>query len=46
LLVGTGRVVADTGLASSIAVGGEVAVRLCMSGEFVLMLKPATRFKL
>jgi hypothetical protein len=46
LLVGAGRVVADSGLASSIAVGGEVAVRLCMSGEFALVLKPATRFRL
>jgi hypothetical protein len=43
---GTGRVVADAGLGSSIAVGGEVKIKLCMAAGFVFTLEPATRFKL
>jgi hypothetical protein len=44
--LGTGTVVGDTGLASSIAVGGEVRVEMCVDGNTLAASnEPGTRFK-
>src|ERR1700733_3606423 len=42
---GTGTVTADTGFASSIAIGGTVMLKVCISSSFGLTLEPNTRFK-
>jgi hypothetical protein len=43
--VGRGTVVGDTGLASSIAVGGKVTIEVCLGTNVVLNMEPDKLFR-